>query len=358
MCHILKKAKGPMEAPALKSILISRLRFIGDVVLTTPVIKALKQHYPNASICYLTEATPASVLANNPHLEEVIIFPSEFLTGLSILTKCKKQLRFIQSLRKRQFDLTIDLFGNPRSALLTWAMGSRYRVGYDVRGRGRAYNIKIKRSKSLRVVDAYLDAVRTIGVPADDDRTEVYFSAKDVKWAENWLDKNNRRGAQPLIALNPGASWPAKAWGAEQFVELAKGLIKSVNATVLLITEPGKQEAIARICNQLGCAGSIVETDSLTHLAALISSCDLYVSNDCGPMHISAAVGTPTIGLFGPSCPEIWFPYSEKYGHKALHAETDACCGRDFCIQPTPCIESISSRKVLDTAVSLLERFS
>lgn len=347
-----------MEAPALKTILITRLRFIGDVVLTTPVIKALKQHYPKARIYYLTEARSASVLAHNPYLEEVIILPNEFLPGSSILTKCKAQLRFIKSLRQRRFDLTIDLFGNPRSALLTLAMGSRYRVGYDVRGRGRAYNIKIKRSKSPKVLDAYLDAVRTIGVPAPDERTEVYFSDEDAKWAETWLEKNNNKEAKPLIALNPGASWPAKIWSAEGFIELAQELIKQFNAMVLLVAEPGKQEETARLCNQIGRSSCVVKTDSLTRLAALISSCDLYISNDCGPMHIAVAVGTPTIGLFGPSCPGIWFPYAEKDGHKALQAETEVCCGRDFCIRATPCIESISSRKVIDTAVLMLERFS
>ncbi len=347
-----------MNSPALNRILISRLRFIGDVVLTTPVIKALKQQYPEAGLYYLAEARPASVLAHNPHLEEVIVLPEELLPGKAVLTRCIEQVRFLRSLRKREFDLAIDLFGNPRSALLTLATGARYRVGYDVRGRGRAYNVKIRRSASPRVLDAYLDAVRTIGVTAGDDRTEIHYSAEEAKWADNWLDERGIRTTRPMVALNPGASWPAKTWSAERYAELAKGLIERLNATVLLVTVPGQREAIAGLRELAGHSCPVVETDSLTRLAALIDRCDLYISNDCGPMHIAVAVGTPTIGLFGPSRPEIWFPYSKEEGHVALRAETDTCCGRDFCIRPTPCIESIPPRKVLDTAESLLERFA
>lgn len=345
-----------MKAPELDRILISRLRFIGDVVLTTPVIRALKRQYPEAGLYYLAEPGPAAVLARNPHLEEVIVLPDELLPGRAVLTRCAAQVRFLRSLRKRRFDLSIDLFGNPRSALLTLATGARYRVGYDVRGRGRAYNVKIRRSESRRVLDAYLDAVRTIGVPVEDDRTEVHFSVEDAKWADSWLKARGIDGTRPIVALNPGASWPAKTWSAGRFAELAAGLTGELNASVLLVAGPGQREVkdVTDALNAHDCP--VVHTDSLTRLAALIHRCRLFVSNDCGPMHIAVAVDTSTIGLFGPSRPEIWFPYSAEEGHVALQAETDNCCGRDFCIRPTPCIESISPHKVLDTAESLLGR--
>lgn len=344
----------PMEAPPVARILLSRLRFIGDVVLTTPVIRALKRHYPEAGLYYLAEEGPASVLAHNPHLEEVIVLPGRLLPGRAVLTRCGEQVRFLRSLRRRRFDLAIDLFGNPRSALLTLATGARYRVGYDVRGRSRAYNVRISRSASLRVVDAYLDAVRTIGIPADDDRTEVHFSGEDAKWADSWLVARGIDGTRPIAALNPGASWPAKTWSAGRFGELASGLVRELNAAVLLVAGPGQREDLDALSARSDPPFPVVETDSLTRLAALIHRCDLYVSNDCGPMHIAVAVGTPTIGLFGPSRPETWFPYPQGEGHVALQAETDTCCGRDFCVRPTPCIESISPRKVLETAESVL----
>lgn len=347
-----------MDAPEARRILISRLRFIGDVVLTTPVIRALKRHYADAELYYLAETGPAAVLARNPCLEEVIALPDELLPGRSVLTRCGEQLRFLRALRKRRFDLVIDLFGNPRSALLTLATGARYRVGYDVRGRGAAYNVKIRRSASLRVVDAYLDAVRTIGVPADDDRTEVHFSTEDAVWAESWLAERGVDGGHRIAALNPGASWPAKTWSAGRFAELARRMIEALDLRILLVAGPGQREAMDGLADMAGHACPVVETGSLTRLAALIRRCGLFVSNDCGPMHIAAAVGTPTIGLFGPSSPRIWFPYSKTEGHVALEADADDCCGRDFCVRPVPCIESISPQRVLEAAESVLRKTS
>lgn len=343
-----------MDAPEAKRILISRLRFIGDVVLTTPVIRALKRHYPEAAIYYLAETGPAAVLARNPYLEGVIVLPDELLPGLTVLTRCREHLRFLRGLRERRFDLAIDLFGNPRSALLTLATGARYRVGYDVRGRGRAYNVKIRRSASLRVVDAYLDAVRTIGIPVRDDRTEVHFSAEDMAWADAWLAERSVDGDRRIAALNPGASWPAKAWSAARFAELARRMIEALNLQVLLVAGPGQREAADGLADVVGHACPVVETASLARLAALIRRCDLFVSNDCGPMHIAAAVGTPTIGLFGPSNPRIWFPYSKAEGHVPLETGADDCCGRDFCVRPVPCIESITPHCVLEAAESVL----
>ncbi len=343
-----------MDAPDVKRILLSRLRFIGDVVLTTPVIRALKRHYAEAEIYYLAEEGPASVLLCNPCLDEVIVLPDELLPGRSVLTRFGAQLRFLRALRKRRFDLVIDLFGNPRSALLTLATGARYRVGYDVRGRGAAYNVKIRRSASLRVVDAYLDAVRTIGVPVDDDRTEVHYSDEDAVWADSWLAERGVAGDRRIAALNPGASWPAKTWSAVHFAELARRMTEALGLRVVLIAGPGQREAMARLAGMAAHACPVVETGSLTRLAALIRRCDLFVSNDCGPMHIAAAVGTPTIGLFGPSSPRIWFPYSKADGHVALEAGADDCCGRDFCVRPVPCIESISPHRVLEAAESVL----
>lgn len=345
-----------MDAPKARRILISRLRFIGDVVLTTPVIRALKRHYGKADLYYLAEAGPAAVLAGNPHLEEVIVLPNELLPGRSLLTRCGEQLGFLRALRKRRFDLVIDLFGNPRSALLTLATGARYRVGYDVRGRGAVYNVKIRRSASLQAVDAYLDAVRTIGVPASDDRTEVHFSAEDAAWADSWLAERGADDDRRIAALNPGASWPAKTWSASCFTELARRMIEALNLRVLLIAGPGQWEAMTGLADMAGLAVPVVETGSLTRLAALIQRCDLFVSNDSGPMHVAAAVNTPTIGLFGPSNPRIWFPYAKSEGHIALETGAEDCCGRDFCVRPVPCIESISPSRVLAAAESVLHR--
>ncbi len=342
----------------IQRILISRLRFIGDVILTTPVIKALKKHYPRASIHYLAEKVPGSVLANNPYLDEVIVLPQELLPSKAIITRFSEHVRFLKNLRQRQFDLVIDFLGNPRSAFLTLATGAPYRIGYDLRVRGKAYNIKIKRSDSPRALDAYLDALHTLGIPIDDKRTKVYFSGKDMEWAQKLLEGILPQNPGPLIALNLGASWPAKTWSMSKFSELARQLIKRFNSTILLVVGPGQQKKIANFNFMFDQPCPIVETNSLTRLAAVISHCNMYISNDCGPMHLAAAVGTPTIGIFGPSSPDIWFPYQEENGCVGLRNETENCCGRDFCSRSLPCINLISPQVVFKTVEALLRKFN
>ena len=179
-------------------------------------------------------------------------------------------------------------------------------------------------------------------------------SAEDAAWADAWLKERGVDGDRRIAVLNPGASWPAKTWSADRFAELARRMIETLNLRVLLVAGPGQREAMTGLTDMAGYPCPVVETGSLTRLAALIQRCDLFVSNDCGPMHIAAAVGTPTIGLFGPSSPRIWFPYSKADGHVALEAVADDCCGRDFCVRPVPCIESISPQRVLEAAESIL----
>ena len=237
--------------------------------------------------------------------------------------------------------------------MLTLATGARYRVGYDVRGRGRAYNVKIRRTESRRVLDAYLDAVRTIGVPVEDDRTEVHFSVEDAKWAESWLKAQGIDGSRPIVALNPGASWPAKTWSAGRFAELAAGLIGELNASVLLVAGPGQRE-VKDVTDALTAQGCPVHTDSspvggvdppLPH-----STFQMTVSDD-----IAVAVGTPRSASSDRAGRRSGFPIRGGRARGAAGRDGN-CCGRDFCIRPTPCIESISPRKVLDTAESLLGR--
>ena len=129
--------------PPPRRILITRLRFIGDVVLTTPVIRALRKRYPASEIFYLAEHGPVDILDGHPDLNGLIRLDRARIDGLPSVARFMAHIRFLAELRARGFDLVIDLFGNPRSALLTLATGARIRVGWDVRVRAAVYNVKI-----------------------------------------------------------------------------------------------------------------------------------------------------------------------------------------------------------------------
>lgn len=337
-----------------KRILVTRLRFIGDVVLTTPVIRALRKAYPQADIYYLAEPVPVSILANDPDLTGIIpLIDTTELTG-SLSSRWLEIIRFYRELRSYKFDLVIDLFSNPRSAGLTFLSGATYRVGYDVRVRGALYNIKIKRGDSIRVTDAYLDAIRTLGIPVDDDRPRLTVSRDDQEWATALLNDYFDADAKLIIGINPGGSWPAKRWGAGAFADLIEILQERFVARIIMIEGPGQNKITEAVTQLLNAPVDVLAPDTLPHLAAVINQCSLFISNDSGPMHIAAAVGVSTIGLFGPSRPDIWFPYSRTDGHVSHDPGIQDCCGKDICERDSPCINMISVDEVVKSAEELL----
>ena len=330
-----------------KRILITRLRFIGDVVLTLPVIQALRTQFPDAEIYYLAEQPMGEVLLGHPDLTGVILFDRDSIDAQAWYKRPIDHLRFILNLRKHQFDLVIDLFCNPRSALLTLLTGAGIRVGYDVRGRGVVYNIKIHRSSSPRVVDAYLDAVRTLGIDVIADRPRLILSADEKEWADTWLGEKAVTHGKKIIGLNPGASWPAKMWSWEKYAALADRIIDDHNADILVIQGPGQGTLAQQVADTMKHSPIIVDYLPIRQVTALINRCAVFVSNDSGPMHIAAAVETPTVGIFGPSDAEIWFPYSESNDCYSIKPDVPFCCGKDFCTEPVSCITTIGVDEVI-----------
>src|SRR5262249_21165186 len=125
-------------------ILLVRLRLIGDVVLTTPAIRALRDAYPRARLSYLVEPVAAPIVRNNPHLDDVIVAAGPHAPG-----RLRDDLRLSRELRRRRFDLAIDFHGGPRSSWLTWASGARQRIGYEVKGRAWMYTTRVARTREL-----------------------------------------------------------------------------------------------------------------------------------------------------------------------------------------------------------------
>jgi lipopolysaccharide heptosyltransferase II len=308
-----------------KRILISRLKFIGDVVLTTPVIRSVRNAYPDAFIAYMADAQAASLLEQNPCLNEII--PFDFGRP-----GWREQPRVAALLRRRRFDLAIDLFGNPRSALLMYLSGARTRVGLDRPGRGRLYTVRVRDDAGFKTaIGFHMQFLRAIGIPPTSERTEIFLS-DDERLRARHLLAGALQGTGPVVALHPGATWPAKRWPAERFAQVALNIRERLGVRVVFTAGPNDEDVI-RIAEQgMNSKVPVFKGLPLRQLAALISQCSAYVANDSGPMHIAVAVGTPTIGIFGPGEENIWFPYSSGEGNTALrHDVTCHPCHLDFC---------------------------
>lgn len=338
MLKIQKEKKG--------KILIIKLRAIGDVLLSTPVLKNLRYHFPNSKIDFLTEPPAKEIIEGNPFVDELIIFERE-----------NNDLKKFLSLRKRKYDLVIDLFCNPRSALITFITGARYRVGYAFRGRGYAYNIKLKpREEVHHNVEFNLDALRSLGLEIIDKKIYMPLSDESENFAQKFWDENNLNG-ELVVALNPSGTWETKRWGLEKFANLGDMIAENFNAKILIPWGNEKElEDAKKLHSMMKTKPIIPPKTGLKQLASILKRCSFMVSNDSGPMHIATAVGTPTLGIYGPTNPFAQGPYGEK--HLWVRKEDLACiaCNLTKCPIGNKCMSELSVETVYDAFVKLVEK--
>ena len=307
------------------------MKYIGDVVLTTPIIRAVREKFPDAYIAYLGEKEAVSLLEHNSSLDEVI--PYDFSKPAIF-----EQLRVIRELRRRKFDVVVDLFSNPRTTLLAYASGAPVRIGKEVKGRGKLYTYRIEDDGMPKTaIEFHYQYVRPLGVEPTQWRTEIFLTDDEKREASNYLKWQDVDITKPIVGLYPGATWPAKMWQWERFADLANLIQAKLGAQVVITQGPKDNKLVENISKRVSENILVLPILKLRQLAAILSQFSVYVSNDAGPMHIAVAVGTKTIGIFGPGEENIWFPYSSPfYDHSAGHIplrKDVPChpCHLDFC---------------------------
>lgn len=293
------------------------MKYIGDVLLTTPVIHTLRDAFPDAHIAYLGDAKAVSLLEHNPYLNEII--PFDF-SGDSFAY----QLKMYKRMFVEKYDLTIDLYSNPRSALMTFATRARVRIGGDSSGRGKLYTIRIHDDGTLKsAIDYHYQSLAPLGIAPKYYDTEIFLTEQERVDALSFVKSLGIDPSKKNIAIHPGATWPNKIWLKENFAGLIARLVAQSDANILLSPGPKDGELMAQLRQDFRNRVFALPLLPVRHLAAVLSLCAVFVSNDCGPMHIGVAVGAKTIGIFGPEPVEIWFPYDRSKGHiplfKKLH---------------------------------------
>ncbi len=328
---------------------------MGDVILTTPVLAVLRRVFPDAHLTYLTEKPFTPLLEHHPHIDRVISLDYTRSAGESMFQWWLRQFRLFKRLRQEHFDLVIDLFGNPRSALLTRATGAPYRVGGDFRGRGRLYSIRVPQDRQqVDAIEFHFKSLRILGIHPEEwlsadqlKKTKIYVTADETRWAKSYLAALGLDENHPIAILHPGATWPNKRWPVEKFAALAGKLAESGYGTLLSVG-PGEEDLARRVARLAARPVVVGRVLPLRHLAAVIRQANLLISNDCGVMHLGAAVGTMTIGIFGPGEPEIWFPYTQP--HRAFWSDIDCRpCHQNECPLGTlECMQRIHPEHIME----------
>jgi ADP-heptose:LPS heptosyltransferase len=330
----------------IKKILVIKLRAIGDVLLSTPVLKNLRHNFKDAEIDFLTEPPSREIIEGNPFVDNLIIFDRRDKSFSSFL-----------NLKRKKYDLVIDLFCNPRSALMTFISGARYRVGYAFKGRSYAYNIKLKPRKEVHHnVEFNLDALRSLGLEIVDKNPYLPIDESAEKFAEKFFDENDLDN-KLTVALIPVGTWETKRWELKKFAELGDIIAKNFNAEILIIWGNEKEfEEAMTISSFMNAKPIIPSRTSLKQLSAILKRCSFAIANDSGPMHISAVVGTPTLGIFGPTNPYAQGPFGEK--HLWVRNEEIDCLGCNLtkCPIGNKCMTELKVETVYSAFLKLVEK--
>jgi len=314
-------------------ILIIKPSSLGDVVHALPTVNLIRRKYPQAHISWLVNDTLTSLLQRCPIIDEIIPFERRRFGSLTQLPHFRN---FLATLKGRHFDIAIDLQGLLRSGIISWATRAPRRIGLsDAREGARFFYNEIVRVPRAHAVDRYLLAAQHLGC----DSTPVEFP----------LGGSRSVTSEGLIGVNPSARWATKLWGNDKFAELIRRL---PSERVVLTGSAVEREQIDKIAQ--GRRNLVGQTD-LFQLAELYRRCQVVVTNDSGPMHLAAAVGTPVVAIFGPTDPALTGPYGDR--HVVLRAGVPCSpCFKDSCANKVhmECMKLITVEQVLEAAKCFL----
>jgi lipopolysaccharide heptosyltransferase II len=301
-----------------RRVLVTRLRQIGDVILSLPLVDALHEQYPNARIDYLAEDAPSQAALQHPALERVWSFDPRGWPGLPAPPD------LLLRLRAARYDWVIDLYGNPRSALIARWTGAPVRVGPGRRARRRLYtHIMPPVVEPLSAVDHHLLALRALGLPGRRGTPRIHLTAEERAQGSARLDSALPPGGA-RVGLHVGNRWPAKRWPEERFRALLRAL-STIGARGVVLAGPGEAALARRVVaegeGERTPAAPVIADLPLRGYFGVVAALDALVTNDGSPLHIGPALGVPTVGILGPTVPEIWFPYDPAHGHQLLCKE-------------------------------------
>ena len=331
-----------------KRLLVIKLKQPGDVLVSTPVIAALKEAWPNCHLTYLVPKGTEDMVAGHPGLDELIVVDRKGETW-------SQALRFARDLRRRRFDRVIELSGGDRGAIYSWLTGAKERLGLARPGmpfwQRRVFTRLLPRPPvKMHLVEQNLAPLRALGIEPQNPRLQFFWDQAVEERIRDLLT-SHKLATGSFVVMHPGAGWRFKCWTPQGYARVLEALQNDWRLPVILTGTQAahEQELIAAILQEsrvkpINLAGRL----SLKELGALIAQARFFFGMDSAPMHLAAAVETPAVALFGPSGVFNWGPWGQ--GHLVIQQDW-ACvpCGRDGCegSKISRCLTEIEPEEVL-----------
>lgn len=338
--------------PPHQRILIIKPSSLGDIVHALPVLAGLRAAYPDAHIAWLAGLSFAPLLEGHPLLDEVIPFDrrryGQMLQSPRILTDF---LRFVRQLRRRRFDLVLDLQGLARSGFLSLASGARRRVGFaharELACVFYSHRVRCERTDQ-HAVDKNLRLARTLGLPVDPPIFPLGLRSEELAAAGQLIGEAAGRPLDRFTAVVPGARWETKRWPAGRLAELIDRMHTEGLPPSVILGAPADQAFANQVAS--ACRAPLVNLvgrTSLRDLSAAIALADLIVCHDSGPMHLAAALGKPLVAIFGPTNPARTGPYSDAAQVVSLPLPCAPCYRRECPLGHQDCLRKLDVDTVL-----------
>jgi len=343
---------GSLDISAVKNILVRVTNWIGDAVMNTPALGALRETFPEARITVLATPLVAQLFASHDWVDEVLVYDRQGRhRGVA------GKFRIASELRSRHFDLAVLLQSAFDAALIAWLAGIPRRLGNLSDGRAwlltHGFDYRALGDR-LHHVDNYLELLGHFGIGAREKRQLLCLTESEREHARKLLAGAGIAPGDYLIGINPGAAYgSAKRWYPERFAAAGAELARRWGAKLLVLGGPG-EVAIARDIEGAlrGDCLNLAGTLTVRSLMALIERCDFFISNDSGPMHIAAAFGVPLVAIFGSTDHRTTYPFSANSVIVRQEVDCAPCLKRE-CPTDHRCMKAVSAKDVVEAAEKL-----
>jgi heptosyltransferase II len=355
----------------ISKVLIINPFGIGDVLFSTPLVKSIKKKYPQASIAYVCNKRAYGVLVANPMISKLHIFEKDAYRKMweeSKMKALKALYSFLKELKKERYDVVFDAsLGYMASLLMAVFARIPVRIGFNYRDRGGflTHKLDIKGFNDKHAIEYYLGLGELIGLDTSDKEMELFVSAEDRQWAGKFLMDNGISPEMRISGVIPGcgASWGKDAnyrrWSPWKFAETADHLADTCAFKTLIFGEASELGLCASVAGQMKSKSvQVCGKTTLGQLSALLDRCEIILTNDGGPLHMSVALKKKIVAIFGPVDENIYGPYPPSDKHIAI-TSSEKCrpCYRGFkyskC-EAFECLKNIKPEKVKSAAHALL----
>ena len=292
-------------------ILVIQTAFLGDVVLTTPLLQVLRDRFPSAYLAVLVIPATKEILSGHSLLDDVLVYDKKGRDrGL------KGLISIIRSIRGKGFDTCLLPHRSFRSALIAFLAGIRHRIGFLQSPGSLLYSRRVRRNNTVHEVRRNLELLRPLGIDSSNENGKLWTSSSpgDLDWADKVLNENGVYEGERVIAVAPGSVWATKRWIPKGYSAVIDALIRKHGVKVILLGSRADipvVDEVVRTCGEdpINLSGKT----TLRQLGALLKRCDVLITNDNGAMHVGVAQDIPVVAIFGSTTLSLGYgPYTER----------------------------------------------